>query len=613
MKNVIRDGKEVILTKTGDILEPNEPIVEFKNVSKRYKLYKDNRQRIRSVFHKNMKIKTKDAVKDMSFSVRPGEAVAFVGSNGAGKSTILKMITGVCFPTKGEIEVKGRVSALLELTAGFEKEMTGRENIYLRGTTLGLTREEISALEPEIIEFADIGDYIDQPVRSYSSGMKARLGFAINANVQPEILIVDEALSVGDADFKQKCLNKVKQLIADENITLLLVTHNSSMAEQFCERGIFIKSGKMIYDGDVTSAVEKYEEDRLKQKQKKDAKKKREKEIEKKLEREIQEERAKVLSEREAKNKNEKSEETKMKTTLVIMAAGIGSRFGGGIKQIEPVGTSGELIIDYSIHDAIEAGFDKVVFIIRKDLDADFREVIGDRTAEKIEVDYAYQELENLPEGFEAGERTKPWGTGQAILACKDVVKEPFAIINADDYYGKECFKLIHDWLADGNAKKDDKHHFCMAGFKLKNTLSDNGGVTRGVCKEDKGLLTEIIETSGIEKIDGKAAVKDGNDVKFYDDDTLVSMNMWGMSPEYFEDLEKGFIEFLSKLPEGDLKSEYLIPIKIGEDIADGKVDVEVLPTNDRWFGITYHEDAAAVKQEFKKLVENGVYPESIK
>lgn len=611
MRTIIKDGKEVVLTKTGDILEPGAPIVEFKNVSKRYKLYKDNRQRIRSVFHKNIKVKTKDAVNDMSFSVRPGEAVAFVGSNGAGKSTILKMITGVCFPTKGEIEVKGRVSALLELTAGFEKEMTGRENIYLRGTTLGLTREEISALEPDIIEFADIGDYIDQPVRSYSSGMKARLGFAINANVQPEILIVDEALSVGDADFKQKCLNKVKQLIADENITLLLVTHNSTMAEQFCERGIFIKSGKKIYDGDVSTAVEKYEEDRLREKQKKDAKKQKEKAIEKKLEEEIREERAKILSEREARMK--KREESEVKTTLVIMAAGIGSRFGVGIKQIEPVGTSGELIIDYSIHDAIEAGFDKVVFIIRKDLYDDFREVIGDRTAEKVEVDYAYQELENLPEGFEAGDRKKPWGTGQAILACKDIVKEPFAIINADDYYGKESFKLIHDWLAEGNAKKNDKYHFCMAGFKLKNTLSDNGGVTRGVCKEKDGYLTDIVETGGIEKIDGKAAVRDGENTRFYDDNTLVSMNMWGMCPEYFGELEDGFKEFLENLPEGDLKSEYLIPIKIGEDIKDGKVDVEVLPTNDRWFGITYHEDLEPVKQEFRKLVENGVYPESIK
>lgn len=240
-------------------LEPGQPIIEFKNVSKRYKLYSGNRQRLLSIFFKHMKIKTKDAVKNVSFSIMPGEAVALVGSNGAGKSTILKMITGVCFPTEGEIEVRGRVSALLELTAGFESEMTGRENIYLRGTTLGLTKEEIRTLEPTIIEFADIGEYIDQPVRSYSSGMKARLGFAINANVQPEILIVDEALSVGDANFKNKCLEKINQLIADENITLLLVTHNANTAKQFCKRGIFVKAGAVQFDGTVEEAVQKYE------------------------------------------------------------------------------------------------------------------------------------------------------------------------------------------------------------------------------------------------------------------------------------------------------------------------------------------------------------------
>ena len=236
-----------------------EPIIAFKNVTKRYKLYSGSKQRLAAIFLKNIKVKTKDAIQDVSFTVDRGESVAFVGSNGAGKSTILKMITGVCFPTEGEITVNGRVSALLELTAGFEPEMTGRENIYLRGTTLGLSKEEVEELEPEIIDFADIGEYIDQPVRSYSSGMKARLGFAINSNVRPEILIVDEALSVGDANFKKKCLDKVNKLIAEENITLLLVTHSSNTAKQFCKRGIFIKGGKLIYDGTIDEAVEQYE------------------------------------------------------------------------------------------------------------------------------------------------------------------------------------------------------------------------------------------------------------------------------------------------------------------------------------------------------------------
>ncbi|MDO5449050.1 MAG: ABC transporter ATP-binding protein [Clostridia bacterium] len=238
----------------------SEPIIEFRNVSKKYKLYSGNRQKLMAIFSKRVKVKTKDAIKDISFTVNRGEAVALLGKNGAGKSTILKMITEVCFPTSGEIIVGGRVSALLELTAGFDPELTGRDNIYLRGTTMGLTKDEIKALEPDIIEFADVGEYIDQPVRSYSSGMKSRLGFAINANVRPEILIVDEALSVGDATFRKKCLDKVNQLIEDENVTLLLVTHSTSMAKQFCKRGMVLDGGKIVFDGDVSDAVDKYDD-----------------------------------------------------------------------------------------------------------------------------------------------------------------------------------------------------------------------------------------------------------------------------------------------------------------------------------------------------------------
>ncbi len=302
-----------------------------------------------------------------------------------------------------------------------------------------------------------------------------------------------------------------------------------------------------------------------------------------------------------------------MNTTLVIMAAGIGSRFGGGIKQIAPVGPSGEIIIDYSIHDAIEAGFNKVVFIIRKDIEADFKEAIGDRIASKIDVEYAYQEIDNLPEGFSKGERTKPWGTGQAILSIKGIVKEPFLAINADDYYGKEGFKLIHDFLVSGSSDTTDKYHFCMAGFKLCNTLSENGGVTRGVCKERDGFMTEIVETGNIEKIDGRAAVRLGDEVKYYSDDVLVSMNMWGISPDFLELLDDGFKEFLTELPEGDIKSEYLLPKIIGDLVVSGKADVKVLPTEDRWFGVTYAEDKAAVQAAFSELTEKGVYPKSIK
>lgn len=235
-----------------------QPIIEFKNVTKEYKLYSGNRQRLMAVFNKHMKIKTKRAINDVSFKINKGESVALLGKNGAGKSTILKMITGVCFPTEGDIIVNGRVSALLELTAGFDPEFTGIENIYLKGTTLGLSKNEIKAIEQDIIDFADIGEYIDQPVRSYSSGMKARLGFAINVSINPEILIVDEALSVGDAAFRDKCLVTVKKLIADEDVTLLLVTHQTNIAEKFCDRAMIIDLGQITYDGDIDSAIEKY-------------------------------------------------------------------------------------------------------------------------------------------------------------------------------------------------------------------------------------------------------------------------------------------------------------------------------------------------------------------
>ena len=249
------------------------------------------------------------------------------------------------------------------------------------------------------------------------------------------------------------------------------------------------------------------------------------------------------------------------KTTLVVMAAGIGSRFGGGIKQLEPVGPSGEIIIDYSIHDAMEAGFDKVVFIIRKDLERDFREVIGDRMERRVETAYAFQELDDLPEGFAKPEgRTKPWGTGQAILCCKDLVKEPFAVINADDYYGKEAFVKVHDFLAQERAQ-GERMEFCMAGFLLGNTLSENGGVTRGICSVDgKQHLTRVTETKNIVKTEQGAAVKseDGT-LTPVDARCPVSMNMWGLTPEIFPVLESGFRDFLSGLSDRT-KGEYLIP-----------------------------------------------------
>ncbi|SKB45229.1 Nucleotidyl transferase [Lachnospiraceae bacterium] len=302
-----------------------------------------------------------------------------------------------------------------------------------------------------------------------------------------------------------------------------------------------------------------------------------------------------------------------MKTSLVIMAAGIGSRFGEGIKQLSPVGPNGEIIMDYSIHDAIEAGFNKIIFIIRKDIEKDFREIIGDRIEKvckeaNVEVEYAFQSLDDLPDGYEvpAG-RTKPWGTGQAVLACRGMIHEPFCVLNADDYYGKKAFKVIHEWLVN-NYDASRPADFCMAGFFLKNTLSENGGVTRGVCQvDDQNYLVTVNETSDIVKT-ADGAETNGQKI---DVNSHVSMNMWGLTPEFMDTLEKGFVDFLADVKAGNgnpQKAEYLIPIFIGDLLADKKATVKVLETSDKWFGMTYQEDRPVVQDSFKQLIADGVY-----
>lgn len=233
-------------------------IIEFNQVSKIYRLYRSDKYRLLDIFQKHKHAKQKIAVDRVSFSIQRGEAVAILGKNGAGKSTLLKMITGVCFPTEGELKVNGVVSALLELTAGFDTEFTGMENIFLKGQLMGIRDKDIRSMVDDIVDFAEIGEYIDQPVRTYSSGMKARLGFSINVNVHPEILIVDEALSVGDAAFRRKCLDRVNRLIQQENVTLLFVTHSSSVAQEFCQRGILMDKGAILFDGEIDLAVSKY-------------------------------------------------------------------------------------------------------------------------------------------------------------------------------------------------------------------------------------------------------------------------------------------------------------------------------------------------------------------
>ena len=296
-----------------------------------------------------------------------------------------------------------------------------------------------------------------------------------------------------------------------------------------------------------------------------------------------------------------------MKTTLLIMAAGIGSRFGTGIKQLEPVDDAGHIIMDYSIHDAIEAGFNHVVFIIRKDIEKEFKEVIGDRIASicsshNVTVDYAFQDINDIPGTLPEG-RTKPWGTGQAVLAAKKVLDTPFIVINADDYYGKEGFKAVHEYLVNGGKS-------CMAGFVLKNTLSDNGGVTRGICKmDDQNNLTEVVETKNIVKT-ATGAEADGIAV---DVNSLVSMNMWGFTGGFMKELVKRFPVFLEKsIPENPLKCEYFLPFVVDELLQEKKAAVRVLTTQDKWYGVTYKEDKPVVVAAIQNLKDQGLYPQGL-
>ena len=301
------------------------------------------------------------------------------------------------------------------------------------------------------------------------------------------------------------------------------------------------------------------------------------------------------------------------KTALVIMAAGIGSRFGKGIKQLAPVGPNGEIIMEYSIYDALEAGFNKVVFIIRKDLEEEFRAVIGNKIEQITEVEYAFQSLEDLPDGFEKpAARTKPWGTGQAVLAAKNVLSEPFMVINADDYYGKEAYVKVHDYLVQ-EQPEDGLLHICMAGFRLGNTLSDNGSVTRGVCHIENGALTGVTETHDIYKTENGAESRNADGTaEELDVNSLVSMNMWGLTPAFMDVLEKGFVEFLQNLDAADIRKEYLLPEMIDRLIKEGKAKVDVLDTKDTWFGVTYQEDKEVVIAAFDRLAKEGVYPETL-
>ena len=294
-----------------------------------------------------------------------------------------------------------------------------------------------------------------------------------------------------------------------------------------------------------------------------------------------------------------------MKPTLVIMAAGIGSRYGG-LKQIDPVGPSGEIVLDYSVYDAIQAGFGKVVFIIRPDIEEAFKEVIGHKLDGKIQVEYVFQNADKLPAGFAVPEkRAKPWGTGQAVLTARSAVKEPFAVINADDFYGRESFKIISKKLMTTDVNSTD---FCMAGFYIKNTLSPHGGVARGYCDVQNGKLRHIVERFNIERKPDGIIRYDGG--KMADAD-IVSMNTWGFTPRLFDFLEQGFKDFLARKG-SEPKSEFYLLEVVDGMISRGDAEVSVLPTNEKWIGVTYADDKPQVMAGIRVLIATGIYPANL-
>lgn len=302
------------------------------------------------------------------------------------------------------------------------------------------------------------------------------------------------------------------------------------------------------------------------------------------------------------------------KPVLVIMAAGMGSRYGG-LKQIDPVDADGHIIMDFSIFDAKRAGFEKVVFIIKKAIEKEFKEGIGNRISEYMDVDYVYQELDTLPEGFEVPEgREKPFGTGHAILSCKDVVKGPFAVINADDYYGVHAFQEIYQYLSEN--EDDEKYRYAMVGYILSNTLTENGYVSRGICETDaEGYLTGITERTHIENQENGVAYTEDDGVNWtpLSAESIASMNLFGFTASMLNELEAGFPRFLETgLKENPMKCEYFLPSVVGELIEQDKATVKVLKSTDRWYGITYKEDKQAVVDAIKRLKEEGVYPEHL-
>lgn len=301
------------------------------------------------------------------------------------------------------------------------------------------------------------------------------------------------------------------------------------------------------------------------------------------------------------------------KPVLVVMAAGMGSRYGG-LKQIDPIDKEGHIIMDFSIYDAVRAGFEKVVFIIKKENEEAFREAIGERLSKQIEVAYVFQELTNIPEGYSVPEgRVKPWGTGHAVLSCIDEIDEPFAVINADDYYGANAFRMAYDFLTQ-NQDEDGIYRYMMVGYKLENTLTENGHVARGVCVTDEeGHLQKIHERTHIERHEGNVAYTEdeGKTWTALPQDSTVSMNMWGFSESILKELKARFPKFLEEnLPVNPMKCEYFLPFVVDELLGENKATVKVLKSMDKWYGVTYKEDKPVVVAAIQRMKDEGLYPQ---
>jgi len=301
-----------------------------------------------------------------------------------------------------------------------------------------------------------------------------------------------------------------------------------------------------------------------------------------------------------------------LKATLVFLAAGFGSRFNGGIKQLAPIGPNGEVLMDYAVHDAMRAGFDRVVFIIRRDIEDLFRDSVGRRIEQKCDVEYAYQSIDDLPAGFSLPEgRSKPWGTGHALMACRDLLKEPFCVLNADDFYGAHAFEQMRVSLE--NVHYDGQLHCSMAGYVLGNTLSACGAVTRGLCRADSsGRLQDIQEVRGIVLHDGHPCVEEGGEMRILDGSTPVSMNLWGLPAEFIPYLQERFPVFLERMKMNPLQAEFLLPTIIGEMIEQRRGSVKLIPTHEIWFGLTYAEDRQQARERIADLIALGVYPKRL-